>query len=309
MDGIVTEIMRFSLKDGPGIRTTVFLKGCNMACKWCHNPETISMQPQLMHYPDRCIGCGACMEVCPRGALATSASLAAGATSASVVLDRAKCIACGACADHCYAGALVISGMRMSVVDIMSEVMQDIDYYRNSGGGLTIGGGEPACQPEFLRELLKEAKAAGIHTAIETNMHADWETYESILPYLDLVMLDIKHSDDAEHARWTGAGNAKLLENIRKITSIKPTFIRVPVIPGVNDSSAEIAKIASVAKGLNNIERIELLLYNPLGESKYEALGIKDYRFRGTKPTPSEHAEELKKTAKTASGNITVKIG
>ena len=307
MDGIITEVMRFSLKDGPGIRTTVFFKGCNMACRWCHNPETLSARQQLMHYPARCIGCGACMAACPSGALEIHDNLSADATIA-VALDRRKCVACGTCADQCFSGALVISGAKKNVAEIMSEVMQDIDYYRNSGGGLTVGGGEPACQPAFLRELLKEAKAAGIHTAIETNMHADWEVYESILPYLDLVMLDIKHSDDAEHTRWTGVGNAKLLENIRRITNLKPTIVRVPIIPGVNDNPEEIANIATIIKQLSNIERIELLLYNPLGESKYEALSLTDYEFKGIKPTAPERAGELRKAATTASGNIPVKI-
>ncbi|MCL2059684.1 MAG: glycyl-radical enzyme activating protein [Oscillospiraceae bacterium] len=305
MDGIITEIMRFSLKDGPGIRTTVFMKGCNMECKWCHNPETLSMRPQLMHYPALCIGCGACVggadliEVCTHGAIVADAA-------GGIILDRAKCVACGACADKCFSGALVISGVTMSVEEVMAEVVQDIDYYTNSGGGLTIGGGEPACQPEFMYELLKAAKAAGIQTAIETNMLADWGVYEKALPYLDLVMLDIKHSDDAEHTKWTGVGNAKLQENIRKITDIKPTIIRVPVIPGVNDDAGEIANIAQIVKGLKNIVSIELLLYNPLGESKYAALGM-EHDFKGARPSGASLADALQAAAQAA--GVPVKIG
>ncbi|MCL2060729.1 MAG: glycyl-radical enzyme activating protein [Oscillospiraceae bacterium] len=311
MDGIITEIMRFSLKDGPGIRTTVFLKGCNMACKWCHNPETLSMRPQLMHYPELCIGCGACIgvdyatgtsgaAVCPHGAIESAGG------AGGIALHRERCVACGACVDKCFSGALVISGTKMSVADVMTEILQDIDYYKNSGGGLTIGGGEPACQSEFMLGLLKAAKEAGIQTAIETNMHADWDIYEKALPYLDLVMLDIKLSDDADHMKWTGTGNANLLANIRKITDIKPTIIRVPVIPGVNDNEAEIGKIAQIAKDLKNIISIELLLYNPLGESKYAALGM-DYSFRGQRPQGAGLAGSLQAAAQAA--GVPVKIG
>ena len=298
MEGIVTEIMRFSLKDGPGIRTTVFLKGCNMFCGWCHNPETLTLKPQLMRYPALCIGCGACLGTCRYGALESVGGV--------IVHVRDKCVSCGACADNCYSGALVMSGVKMIVADVMAEVMQDIDYYRNSGGGVTVSGGEPACQPEFLLELLKAAKAAGIQTAIESNMNADWAVYEEILPYLDLVMLDIKHNDDAEHMRWTGVGNVKLLENVRKITDLKPTIVRVPIIPGVNDNAAVIAGIAVIIKGLKNIECIELLLYNPLGEGKYAALEL-EYEFRGVKPTSPEEVEVLRFVAQAA--GVPVKIG
>ena len=299
MDGIITEIMRFSLKDGPGIRTTVFLKGCNMVCRWCHNPETLSTRPQLMRYPAQCIGCGACVAACPNQALAAGGG-------GGIEYYRDKCVVCGACADVCFSGALVVTGTRMSVGEVMAEVVQDADYYKNSGGGLTIGGGEPACQPEFVYELLKAAKEAGIQTAIETNMLADWEVYERILPYLDLVMLDIKHADDAEHRKWTGAGNVKLLGNTRKITDAKPAIIRTPVIPGVNDNESAIADIAGIVATLKNVVCMELLLYNPLGESKYEALGV-SYEFRGARPMGAEAAESLKKAAEIA--GVPVKIG
>ena len=342
MEGIITEIMRFSLKDGPGIRTTVFLKGCNMVCRWCHNPETLSLEPQLMRYPALCIGCLECVGACPNGAVelievdaagaglaadagaagdaafsaeaagvaagaATAADTAAGAKStAALAYHREKCVACGACADKCFSGALVMSGVKMSVDEVMREVIQDIDYYRNSGGGLTISGGEAACQPEFSVELLRAAKEAGISTAIETNMLAAWPIYEKMLPYLDLVMLDIKHSDDAEHRKWTGAGNAEVLSNARRISELKPTIVRTPVIPGVNDNAAEIGRIADIVKTMKNIMSFELLLYNPLGESKYAALDAAD-EFKGARPAGQPLADELKAAAQKS--GVTVKIG
>jgi len=309
MDGIITEIMRFSLKDGPGIRTTVFLKGCNMACKWCHNPETLSMRPQLMRYPKRCIGCGECAGACPNGALVFTADggglSGTGAAANPIEFHRDKCVSCGACADKCFSGALALSGITMSLDDVMAEVIQDIDYYNNSGGGLTIGGGEAACQPEFTVELLKTAKEAGVSTAIETNMYADWQVYERMLPYLDLVMLDIKHSDDAEHRKWTGAGNAEVIANTKRITKCKPSIVRTPVIPGVNDTPDEIARIAEIVKSLNNIIGFELLLYNPLGESKYTALDA-EHEFRGARPSGAEQAELLYGAAQAA--GVPIKI-
>ena len=339
-DGIITEIMRFSLKDGPGIRTTVFLKGCNMACKWCHNPETLSPEPQLMRYPALCIGCLACLGACPNGALELAGAGAGAGTGGSYTGDSAggdanagtsenanagenaggagnaegggaivfrheRCVACGACADRCYSGALVISGVRMGVGDVMREVMQDADYYRNSGGGLTVGGGEAGCQPEFTAELLRAAKEAGVSTAIETNMLADWPVYEQMLPYLDLVMLDIKCGDDAEHRKWTGAGNAEILANARRISELKPTIIRTPVIPGVNDNAEEIAKIADIVGTMKNIICYELLLFNPLGEGKYAALGAAN-AFMGARPAGERLSAELK--AATQRAGVPVKI-
>ena len=197
MKGIITEIERFALKDGPGIRTTVFFKGCNMACKWCHNPETLSVRPQLMIYPDKCIGCGACVEACRAGARTLG-------KNGALQYDRTACKHCGACAANCFSGALVMSGKEMTVEEVMEEILQDRAYYRNSGGGVTLSGGEVSTQPEFALELLQALKKEGISTAIETNLHAPWSVYERMLPFLDLVMFDIKIFDEEAHRRWTG---------------------------------------------------------------------------------------------------------
>jgi pyruvate formate lyase activating enzyme len=281
--------MRFSLKDGPGIRTTVFLKGCNMACKWCHNPETLSIKPQLMRYPEKCIGCQSCARACKRGASALDGY----GRSATLAYCREKCSDCGACADVCYSGALAMSGRDMSVAEVMSEVEQDANYYRNSGGGVTVSGGEAMAQPEFTLGILAACKSAGISTAIETNMHADWPMYEKLIPALDLVMLDIKLSGSGEHKKWTGVGNEKLLENAKRIAGRLPTIVRTPVIPGVNEAEKEIENIAAIVKGLgDNVRYYELLLYNPLGEGKYRALGMQN-AFEGQKPQAGEMQARL----------------
>ena len=239
--GTVTEIQRFSLKDGPGIRTTVFLKGCNMACRWCHNPETLSRAPQLMRYPGHCIACGMCIKVCENDAMTIM--------DGELLFSREKCTDCGKCSNECFSGTLKLAGMEITVDDVMKEVLQDIDYYKNSGGGLTISGGEVICQPEFTKALLEAAKNEGISTAIETNMHAEWSVYENLLPLLDLVMLDIKLSCDEAHLQWTGVGNKLLLENTRKLAETgTPLVIRTPVIPGVNDTEEEIGRIAEIVK-------------------------------------------------------------
>jgi len=198
-----------------------------------------------------------------------------------------------------------MSGVRMNVEEVMAEIIQDEAYYRNSGGGITISGGEAACQPEFTTELLKAAKEAGIQTAIETNMLADWRVYEKMLPYLDLVMLDIKLSDDEEHRRWTGAGNAEIIENAKRIAAIKPIIVRTPIVPGVNDNADEIEKIAAIVKELPNVINYELLLYNPLGESKYTALD-EEHEFKGARPSDTELTNALKQAAETS--GIPVKI-
>ena len=276
MTGIITDIQRFSLKDGPGIRTTVFFKGCNMACRWCHNPETLAFAPQLLHRPGSCIHCGVCAAACPTGALQIK--------EGEVMLNRQRCKQCGACADVCFSGALEMSGQSMDTEAVMAQVRQDADYYRGSGGGLTLSGGEVTVQAAFAKALLTAAKGEGIHTAIETNLLADWAVYADLLPLTDLVMADIKLMDGEAHQCWTGVGNARILENLTRLAeSGKPYILRTPVIPGVNDSPAAIGEIAEFVCKLSPPLYYELLLFNPLGESKYTALQMEN-PFAGARP-------------------------
>ncbi len=193
MMGLVADIQRFSVHDGPGIRTTVFLKGCNFRCPWCHNPEPITPRPAIKVFTARCIGCGACLNVCPEGARTREGE--------AIRYDRGRCRACGRCARACCSGAIALVGRRMEPGEVLAEVMEDAPYYWNSGGGVTISGGEPLCQPEFSREILRNAKEAGIHTALETNLSAPWEVVESLVPWTDFFMVDVKLADPERHLR------------------------------------------------------------------------------------------------------------
>ena len=264
---IVSDIQRFSIHDGPGIRTTVFLKGCNLRCHWCHNPETLRQEAEVQFVPGRCVGCGACLSACPNQAHSL--------TDGSRRFDRSLCEACGRCAAGCYARALAMVGRDMTVEQVMAEVSADREFYDNSGGGVTLSGGEPLFQPDAASELLAACKAEGIHTAIETNLAWPWSRVEAVLPVTDLVMLDIKLMDPAEHRRWTGAGNEQVLANARRLSAEGvPTIVRTPVIGGVNATAGKIGKIADFVSGLEGLLYYELLAYNLLGMSKYEGLGM-----------------------------------
>lgn len=284
--GLLTNIQRFSLNDGPGIRSTVFFKGCNMRCGWCHNPETLSLQPQLLRYPDKCIGCGAC-----EGTIALPSDQLAG---------REKY------ADLCFAGALELCGQETSVQEILDEVLQDLDYYKNSGGGVTLSGGEVLLQAEFARALLLALKEQGVHTAIETNFSFPYEVIEPLVGLVDLFMIDVKLGDDALHSKHTGLPNGRVLENIRKLDKTGTPFIlRTPVIPGVNDTEQEIARIAATMQGLAHLKYYELLNFNPLGASKYNGLGMENI-FASAKPLPEEEIQALAAVAKQTIANVRI---
>lgn len=290
MEGMVTEIQRYSLYDGPGIRTTVFLKGCNMRCRWCHNPETLSMAPQLHVYPEKCIGCGRCVEKCVHGAR--------GLRGGALYYDRARCVSCGACADVCFSGALMMSGRRMTPEQVMAEVEQDKDYYDRSGGGLTVSGGEALCQPDFLEALLRLSRAQGIQAAVETNLNYPRALLARFLPLLDLVMFDLKRMDDAAHLRLTGVSNMTILENAAWLLGKGVrSIVRTPVIPGATDGEENIRAVASFLSHYPSVEYYELLNYNPLGESKYVSLGM-EYPLAGAKPLSAERMECLAETAR-----------
>ena len=294
--GVLTAIQRVSLHDGPGIRSTVFFKGCNMRCAWCHNPETLRVEPEVLYYRSKCVGCGACAQVCPSHRV----------EGGKMVYDRAACADHGACAQVCFSGALEMCGKEYTVQDVLHEVMQDVDYYAQSGGGVTLSGGEVLLQPQFAAELLSALHKEGVHTAIESNLNVDFSTLEALLPDLDLVMCDLKLWDEDAHRRWTGAGNARIRENIARLSrSGKPFIVRTPVIPGVNDSEAEIAAIAGFVGQLPGLAYYELLNFNPLGGSKYQALDV-DNAFAGARPLSEERMQALQAAAQAVCPSVRV---
>ncbi len=282
VQGVVTNIQRFSIHDGPGIRTTVFMKGCNLRCFWCHNPETWHLKPELQVFPQKCIGCGACLEVCPNHAHVM--------TEEGKQFIRERCEGCGACADVCYAGALVLVGERVSVDDVMAEVLADRAFYENSGGGVTLSGGEPTLQMDFAYAILARSQAEGIHTAIETNAHCRWEDLERLLTVTDLVMTDIKHMDPEIHHEVVGVDNVRIIENHRRLLKTdKPVIFRTPVIPTVNASDEAIDAIAAYIHELGEIRaeagseggmpRLELLPFHKLASDKFRSLDM-DYQAK-----------------------------
>jgi len=285
--GLVFSIQRYSTEDGPGIRTTVFMKGCPLKCLWCHNPEGQEFSPQIAFNDSRCIGCKECVDACPQGAINFTAD---GSRT-----DRVKCQNCGKCAEVCPTGARELIGKYMTAEEVFSEVERDTLFYRNSGGGVTVGGGEPTMQPGFLVEFLRKCHEQGIHTALDTSGYVEWKEMEEILKYVDLVLYDIKQIDLAKHAEYTGVSNDLILENARRISSKGiPMIIRVPVIPGYTDGEDSIRGIMEFACVLESVVKVDLLPFHRLGEPKYRKLD-RSYAFEGTQPPAGVDMQELKR--------------
>ncbi len=281
---IIFNIQKFSLNDGPGIRTTVFMKGCMLRCIWCHNPESKSPKQQLMLYTSRCIGCRACEKACPLHLHSFSGE-------GAHLIAREDCAVCGTCADVCV-GALEIVGKTMSAEEIVQAVLRDKPFYDNSGGGMTLSGGEPLLTPEFTREVLRLAKENGLHTCIETCGYASWEDVEALIPYVDLFLWDFKESDDARHKEFTGVSSVRILENLRKLNAAGAQIIlRCPIIPGCNDREDHLLAIAALAEELDGVQRVDVEPYHPLGQSKSEGIG-EEYLLADLGMTDAEKTAE-----------------
>lgn len=297
MDAMISDIQKFSLHDGPGIRTTVFFKGCNMRCVWCHNPETFSMKQDLLFYSSKCIGCGACYSACKTGALTKDTQR---------VYRKDLCIQCGACVDSCAPGALKMVGQKMTLEELMAIIREDVDYYRASGGGVTLSGGEVLLQADFAQALLKACKEEGINTAIESNLSGSFENIQKLLPYLDRIYCDIKLIDEAAHIRYTGLSNKSTLHNIAKLSGTGiPLVIRTPIIPSITDSAENISGIARWIHDNTQAECYELLNYNPLAEAKAEELGAA-YALGGLKRKTVQQMKDLAATAEREGIQVTV---
>ncbi|MCJ7532325.1 MAG: glycyl-radical enzyme activating protein [Anaerolineales bacterium] len=269
--GIIFDIRKYSIHDGPGIRTTVFFKGCPLNCWWCHNPESQASSVEIMYHENRCIRCGACLEICTRGALSWDTDL--------IILDKEKCDLCGDCADACYTEARQMVGQEMTISQAMAEIERDIAFYDQSGGGVTLSGGEPLLQQDFLHALLQACKEKEIHTALDTCGFAPWEILDRVREYVDLFLYDLKLMEDGKHRQFTGVSNELILRNLQALSSYGHHIIlRLPVIPGINDDDDSVRQIGAFCAALPHLDGIDILPYHRIGLDKYSRLNM-DYKL------------------------------
>jgi len=294
--GLVFDIQRFCLHDGPGIRTTVFLKGCTLRCRWCHNPESIAPRPEVYFWAQRCVKCGACARACPRGAIR---------------LDRPRrimrrlCDGCGACARACPATALEIIGRTTTPQEALAAVQRDEPFYRTSGGGVTLSGGEPLAQPEFTLELMRECHDHGLHVALDTAGNIGNGVFAAAAEAADLILIDLKHPDAGAHRRFTGVSNERVLANLEYLTNARrPFIVRVPVIPGFNDSPEILMALGRLAAAAHASE-LNLLPYHSLGEPKRRRLG----RARGWPVRESMRRDDLAEVREVIAALLPTRIG
>lgn len=301
---MIFDIRKFSLHDGPGIRTTVFFKGCPLSCWWCHNPESQSPAPEVMLWESRCIRCGTCVSSCALEA-ADLANDPQGGQQPTI--DRDVCTVCGSCISACAADARELVGRRVAVPEVMKDIERDVIFFDESGGGVTFSGGEPLAQRSFLAELLKACKALEIHTALDTSGYAPWKVVDSIRGDVDLFLYDLKLIEDSRHRQYTGVPNGLILHNLRALSERGHRIIlRVPVIPGVNDDAQNLEAIGEFAASLPHLERVDILPYHPSAMGKYERLG-KPYRLPDTQTPTDERMNEI--THLLEQYNLIVKIG
>lgn len=300
---VVFNIQRFSLHDGPGIRTTVFLKGCTMQCFWCHNPEGQHPAPELRYYADRCIACGNCVSACPHHAHELNDGIH--------TFIRERCELSGRCVATCAPRALELEGRRMTVEEVMAEILADKLFYELSGGGVTLSGGEPALSRDFARDILRQCKEHGLHTAVETCGEAPWDALEELLPFTDLVMMDLKLVDEAKHRAATRQSNGRILENARRLAaSSTPVIFRTPIVPSVNDSVEDISAIANFvrelkeqrsrnggANGATAAVTYEIMPFHRLAAGKYASLG-REYPAAAIDPPARSKMAELAEAAR-----------
>jgi pyruvate formate lyase activating enzyme len=290
LTGSIARIERYMIHDGPGIRTVVFFKGCPLRCVWCSSPQTWKAAKQVIFLKRKCINCGSCVASCPENAIESVEDVKK--------IDREKCNVCGECVDVCPAAALKFDGCLMSPEDVVNEVMKDEHFYKTSGGGVTLSGGEPLAQPGFAGEILRRCKEKGLHTALETSAYAEWPVLKKMIDYVDLFLIDIKHMDTEEHLKITGRNNDLILDNILRTAKEKPGSIAIqfPVIPGYNDTDDNIDSLVQFMKEAG-IGSIDVIPFHKLGQHEYEELGL-DYRVMEVEVPESGSLQKIKEDIK-----------
>jgi pyruvate formate lyase activating enzyme len=284
--GLIFDIKKYAIHDGPGIRTTVFLKGCPLNCWWCANPESIAAAKEFIFWPDRCLHCNACTQACKSGAIKEDET--------GKKVDESKCTFCGDCVQECYSEALQMIGREISVEELLWEIEKDTSFYQVSGGGVTFSGGEPLFQPEFLYEMLAACKKKSLHTAVDTCGFVSWDILNKIRPFVDLFLYDIKLMDEKKHKKFTGVSNRLILENLEKLVKKHKVIIRMPFISRINDDENNIRQMGEYLSKLNNIEEIDFLPYHRMAVSKYKRLNMK-YRITDLKPPTQESINDAVK--------------
>jgi len=296
LSGIVFDIKKFSIHDGPGIRTTVFLKGCPLHCWWCHNPEGQLLAPELILRPGRCIGCQACVAVCKQGAIASD--------ECDMTTDRRRCTRCGACVEVCYAEAREMVGREMTVGEVVDEILRDAPFYDTSEGGVTFSGGEPLSQPDFLRGLLAACSREGVHTCLDTCGFGPWTVLDELREDVDLFLYDLKLVDDQRHREVTGVSNERILANLRALSQHgEHILLRVPLIPGINEDESSLRAIGTLALSLPALDGIDVLPYHEIGRDKYERLG-KHCPMPEIQPPGPERIEEVRERLRSRGLNV-----
>jgi pyruvate formate lyase activating enzyme len=266
---MIFDIQRYSLHDGPGIRTTVFLKGCPLRCMWCHNPESISNERELAFFEDRCTQCGTCVGVCPNQVHTIEED--------QHLIDRSHCHFCGRCTEACLSNALEITGREMTVEEVLQTVLKDVSYYNTSEGGVTLSGGEPMQQFDFTLEFLGAAKAAGLHTCLDTSGLALMEHFEAVIPHVDLFLFDYKATSPAKHLQWTKGSNEQIIQNFEYIYEQGGRIdLRCPLVPGLNDGRDHLDRLKEIKKKYPGLHNISILPYHNTGRSKYSRYGIEN---------------------------------
>jgi pyruvate formate lyase activating enzyme len=265
--GVIFDIKKYAIHDGPGIRTTVFFKGCPLACRWCHNPEGINIEPERIYHRERCIGCGECIQICPQKVIIQTAE--------GVVSDPAKCVRCRTCAAHCPAEAVEFIGQKVTVAELVRQIEKDIAFYDESGGGITLSGGEPLMQPEFLLELLDACVDLDLHRVVDTTGFADAKLLLNVAEKTDLFLYDLKLMDDDKHREFTGVSNQQILNNLKLLAQNGARIqVRIPIIPGINDDTENIERTGDFVSALSGVEHLSILPFHNSARSKYGRLGM-----------------------------------